>query len=94
MPRKACFDLARLLELVRDVVGGVDRDREADADVAAAAAAGRDLGVDADHAAGGVEQRAAGVAGVDRGVGLDHVRDREAVRRVDLALERRDDRRS
>ena len=32
-----------------------------------------------------------GVAGVDRGVGLDHVRDREAVGRLDLALEAGDD---
>ena len=45
-----------------------------------------DLRVDADHAAVGVEQRAARVAGVDRGVGLDHVGDREAVGRLDLAL--------
>ena len=56
-----------LLELRDDLLGGVDRDREADADVAAAAAAaGLDLRVDADHAAGSVDQRAAGVAGVDR----------------------------
>ncbi len=38
-----------------------------------------------------VDQRAAGVAGVDRGVGLDHVRDREAVGRLDLALQGGDD---
>ena len=37
--------------------------------------------------AAGVEQRAAGVARVDRSVGLDHLVDREAVRRLDLALE-------
>ena len=36
-------------------------------------------------------QRAAGVAGVDRRVGLDDVVDREAVGRLDRALERRDD---
>jgi hypothetical protein len=33
----------------------------------------------------------AGVAGVDRGVGLNHIRDREAVRGLDLALQRGDD---
>ena len=55
------------------------------------AGAGLDLRVDADDLAGGVEQRAAGVAGVERGVGLDHVADREAVGRLDLALERADD---
>ena len=38
-----------------------------------------------------VEQRAAGVAGVDRRVGLDHAGDREAVGRLDLAVERGDD---
>ena len=38
-----------------------------------------------------VEQRAAGVAGVDRRVRLDHLVDREAVGRLDLALEARDD---
>ena len=53
----------------------------------AAAAAGRDLGVDPDHAAVAVEQRAARVAGVDRRVGLDHVADREAVGGLELALE-------
>ena len=38
-----------------------------------------------------VEQRAAAVAVVDRRVGLDHVVDREAVRRLDRALEGADD---
>ena len=56
-----------------------------------AAAAGLDLRVDPDHAAGGVEQRAARVAGVDRRVGLHDVVDREAVGRLDRALQRRDD---
>ena len=56
-----------------------------------AAAAGRDLRVDADHAAGRVDQRAAGVAGVDRRVGLDDVLDREAVGRGDAALQGGDD---
>ena len=37
-----------------------------------------DRGVDADHAAVGVEQRAAGVARVERRVGLDHALDRAA----------------
>ena len=46
-----------------------------------------DLRVDADHLALGVEQRAARVAGVDRRVGLDDLVDREAVGRLDLALE-------
>ena len=85
------LDLAVVLELVRLVRDGVDRDREADADVAAAAAAGLDLRVDPDHLAVGVDQRAAGVAGVDRRVGLDHVGDREAVGRLDLALQGGDD---
>ena len=84
-------DRARLLELRQQLLGRVDRHREADPDVAVARAAGDDLRVDADHAAGRVEQRAARVAGVDRRVGLDHVLDREAVRRRDLALERGDD---
>ena len=53
-------------------------------------AAGLDLRVDADHLAGGVEQRTARVAGVDRRVGLQDVVDREAVGRRDLALKRRD----
>ena len=50
----------------------VRRHREADPDAAALEPAGGDLRVDADHAARGVEQRAARVAGVDRRVGLDH----------------------
>ena len=73
-----------------DRLDGVDRHGEADAGVAAAAVGG-DLRVDADDAALGVEQRAAGVAGVDRGVGLDHAGDREAVGRLDVAVERGDD---
>ncbi len=83
-------DGAALLELGDLGLGGVDRDREADADAAAAAAAGLDLGVDADHPAGRVEQRAARVARVDRRVGLQDVVDREAVGRRDLALQRGD----
>ena len=65
----------------------VDRDREPEADRAAGgrveAAAGRrtDGGVDADHVAVQVHERAAGVAGVDRRVRLDG-----GVRRVLTAL--------
>ena len=70
--------------------GGVDRDGEADALGVARVAA--DLRVDADHAAAGVEQRAARVAVVDRRVGLDRV-DEVVARgqRADRALRRRDD---
>ena len=90
-PEVGVFDFAVGLELVDLVSGRVDRDREADADVALAAAAGLDLGVDPDHFAGRVDQRAARVAGVDRRVGLDHVVDREPVGRLDLALQGGDD---
>ena len=82
-------DVAVLDQLRDDVADAVDRDGEADAGVAAAG--GGDLRVDADHAAGGVEQRAARVAGVDGGVGLHGAGDREAVGRLDLAVERGDD---
>ena len=44
-----------------------------EADPLVAAAARQDGGVDADHLAACVDQRAARVAGVDRGVGLDEV---------------------
>ena len=64
-------DLPAVLELGGDVGSGLDRNGEADALVAAALAF--DLGVDPDHLARAVDQRAARVAGVDRGVGLDHV---------------------
>ena len=74
---------------VSDPADGVDRDREADAAVGARLA--RDLGVDPDHLAGGVEQRAARVAGVDRRVGLDDAGDRVAVGRLDVAVEGGDD---
>src|SRR4051794_19237225 len=90
-PEEAAVDLAGLLELGQQALRGVDRDREADADVAAAAAARLDLRVDADDAAGRVEQRTAGVAGVDRRVGLDDAVDLEAVRRLDRALGGRHD---
>src|SRR5262249_30557351 len=58
-PEVGVFDFALGLELVDLGAGGVDRDREADADVAVAAATGLDLGVDPDHLAFGVDQRAA-----------------------------------
>src|SRR6476661_1728698 len=56
--QEAAVHAAGLLQLGDDLLGGVDRDREADAEVAAraAAAAGLDLRVDADHAAGAVDQ--------------------------------------
>src|SRR3954453_10851019 len=85
------FHLAVLLDFIGHFASRVDRDREADADVAVAAAAGLDLGVDPDHASGGIDQRPARVAGVDRGVGLNHVVDREPVGGLDLALEGGDD---
>src|SRR4051794_87924 len=88
---EAAVDAAVALEIGHEPAGGVDRDGEADADVAVTAAAGLDLRVDPDHAAGGVEQRAAGVARVDRGVGLDDAVDLEAVRRLDRALRGGDD---
>ncbi len=47
----------------------VRRDRKADA--LRTAGAREDRGVDADQAAGKIDQRAAGIAGIDRGVGLD-----------------------
>ena len=49
--------------------GAVDGQREADADVAAGPV---DRGVDTDHAAPRIEQRAAAVAGVDGRIGLHH----------------------
>ena len=79
------------LELGEHALDRRDRDREADPDAARRAVAGGDLRVDADHAAGGVEQRAARVAGVERRVGLDDVLDREAARRGDAPLQRRHD---
>ena len=91
-PEVGALDVAALDQLRHDLLDGVDRDGEADA--ARLARGGRDLRVDADHAALGVEQRAARVAGVDRGVGLQHAGDVEAVGRRDLAVERRDDPRS
>src|SRR5919202_764257 len=88
---EAAVDAPVLLEVRQQPPRRVDGDREADADVAVAASAGLELRVDADDAAGRVEQRAAGVAGVDRGVGLDDAVDLEAVRRLDDPLRGRDD---
>src|SRR6478609_11223949 len=74
--------LARLDQLLGDVLGLVDRDGEAEADrtglglADAAAAGGLDGGVDADDRTTRVQERPARVARVDRGVGLQgaHVR--------------------
>jgi hypothetical protein len=65
--------LAELDELLHDLAREVDRDREAVAHVEAGL--GGDGGVDADHLAAHVHQRAARVAGIDGRVGLDEVRD-------------------
>ena len=64
-------------------LGGVDRDGKPDADVASRRC--EDRGVDADHAAFGVQQRAAGVARIDGGVGLDDVLDLRHASLHDLA---------
>src|SRR6266404_6237712 len=55
-------------DLVVDIDSGSRRQREAYAFISTAAS--NDGGVDADHFAGQVNERAAGVAGIDRGVGL------------------------
>ena len=85
------FDLAVLLDLFDDFASGIDRDGEADANVAVAAAASLNLGVDPDHFSSGINQGTARIAWVDRRVGLDHVRDREAIGGLDLALQGGDD---
>ena len=83
----AAVDLA-LLELREEALGGVDRRREAEA----LRAAGADGGIDADHFAVDVEQRAAGVAEVDGGVGLDEVLERAGLlAEAERAALRRDD---
>ena len=61
-----------LPELRQEALGGIDRSGEAEALRAAAA----DGGVDADHFAVDVHQRAARIAEVDGGVGLDEVLER------------------
>src|SRR2546422_7004721 len=58
-PRSTLFPYTTLFRSLR----GVDRDGEPDADVPARR--GKDRGVDADHAAFGVQQRAARVAWID-----------------------------
>ena len=70
----AALDLAELAQLVGDLLHEVGRDREGKAGIGA----GRrvDRGVDADHLAVGIEQRAARVALVDGGVGLQVVVER------------------
>ena len=69
-------------------VDGVHRHREADTRIGAGGAV--DGGVDADQAAGRVEQGAARVAGVDRGIGLDQVADQIAVLLPQGAVQGRD----
>ena len=81
-PRHGRAILSPRLQARDDLAHGVRRHGEADADVALRVAGGGDLRVDADDAAGLVEQRAARVAGVDRRVGLDDLVDREAVGRL------------
>src|SRR5436190_8106396 len=83
------LDLAARDDGGGDALDGVDGDREPDAVVAARVAL--DLGVDADHVAARVEQRAAGVAVVDRRIGLDRAGDRVVVRRLDGAVDGADD---
>ena len=65
----AVLDLAGLDDLILDLLGQIDRNRKRHALVAAGVAV--DLRVDADHGAGGIEQRPAGVAGVDGRIGLN-----------------------
>ena len=82
----AAAQLAELPELIDHAGHRLRGHREADAD---RAAGGRDdQGVDADHFAVEVEQRAAGIAAVDGGVGLDVV---VIGTRGDIAVARRDD---
>ena len=83
-------DLAGREQLLHRAPRRVDRDREADA--LGVARVGADLRVDPDHAAAGVEERAARVAVVDRRVDLDRLGDVVGGgQRRDRALGRRDD---
>src|SRR5699024_12332767 len=66
---------AVLDQLVGDIGGQVHGDGEAETDTPAGLAGGGDRGGDADHLAGGVEQRPTGAAGVDRSIDLDRVGD-------------------
>ncbi len=80
------MNLAVLLKLADDGLHGLGRHRKADAD---RAAGGRDdRGVDADHFAFEIEQRAARVAAIDGGVGLDVV---VIGAGIDVAVARRHD---
>ena len=65
----AAGDFAVGDELIVNADDGGGRQREAD--TLESAAAGVNGGVDADHFAGHIHERAAGIAGVDGGVGLD-----------------------
>ena len=67
----AADHFAGLDDVVVDLRGGVHGQREADALVAALAR--RDRGVDADHFAADVQQRAAAVARVDGRIGLQEM---------------------
>ena len=84
--QQATLDTTVGLELSHHRLGQARRDGEAQAH--AAAARREDGGVDADHMAVHVEQRAARVAAVDGGVGLDVVVERTG---VDVAAARRHD---
>ena len=85
-PIQPRLHLAEAAQLLDDRHGDLGGHRKADAD----RAAGRrhDRGVDADHLAVDVEERAAGIAAVDGGVGLDVV---VVGAGIDVAVERRDD---
>ena len=69
----AAHHAAVLHELGNDALGHVDRNGEADP-----LRGVDDRGVDADHPAPAVKQRAAAIARVQGGVGLDHVVDEMA----------------
>ena len=76
-------DVPGVDDLGGDVAGQVGRDGEADAlGLAAALRAARGQRRDADHLAGGADQRAAAVARVDRGAGLDRAGQRGRGRAV------------
>ena len=82
-------DLAVTNQARHDAVDFIDGDRKADAGRRARRAV--DGGVDADQAAGGIQQRATGITGVDRGIGLDHAADGALVDGLDFTVERADD---
>ena len=66
----------------------VDRDGEADADRSGRSRNGQNGGVDANHFAGSIEQRAAGIALVDLGIGLQEMIEPA---HAEIAVERADD---